>query len=65
MIRLRPVGLRGLDPRAQLPNMTHGLRCDAKLCRDARRQGVARLSIRLGFKDLDRLRICVHIQAEY
>ena len=65
MIRLRPVGLRGLDPRAQVPNIAHGLRCDAKLCCDARRQGVAHLSIRLGFKDLDRLRICVHIQAEY
>ena len=65
MIRLRPVGLRGLDPRAQVPNIAHGLRCDAKLCCDARRQGVAHLSIRLGFKDLDRLRICVHLQAEY
>ena len=65
MIRWRPVGLRGLDPRAQVPNIAHGLRCDAKPCCDARRQGVAHLSIRLGFKDLDRLRICVHIQAEY
>ena len=58
MVRLRPVGLRRLHPRAQFPNIAHGLRCDAKLCRDTRRQGVAHLSIRLGFKDLDRLSMC-------
>ena len=58
MVRLRPVGLRRLHPRAQVPNIAHGLRCDAKLCRDTRRQGVAHLSIRLGFKDLDRLSMC-------
>ena len=58
MVRLRPVGLRRRHPRAQVPNIAHGLRCDAKLCRDTRRQGVAHLSIRLGFKDLDRLSMC-------
>ena len=58
MVRLCPVGLRRLHPRAQVPNIAHGLRCDAKLCRETRRQGVAHLSIRLGFKDLDRLSMC-------
>ena len=58
MIRLRPVGLRPLDPRAQVPNIAHGLRRDAALRRDIRRQGVAHLSIRLGSKDPDRLRNC-------
>jgi hypothetical protein len=58
MIRLRPVGLRPLGPRAQVPNIAHGLRRDAALRRDIRRQGVAHLSIRLGSKDPDRLRNC-------
>ena len=60
MVRLRPVGLRRLNPRAQVPNIAHGLRFDAKLQRKLLRQlAGARPSIRFGFKDLDRLSICV------
>ena len=58
MIRLRPEGHRRLVPSAQVPNVAHGLRRDAALRRDIRRQGVAHLSIRLGSKDPDRLRNC-------
>ena len=63
MVRLCPGGPRRLGPRAQVPNIAHGLRCDAKLCSEARCQGVAHLSIRLGSKDLDRLRMGTNLDA--
>ena len=54
-IHLRPEGHSSLGPSAQVPNVTHGLRCNAELCRETRRLSATRLPICLGAIDPDRL----------
>ena len=55
MVRLRPEGPRRPGPGAQVPDIAHGLRGDAKARRETRRQRAARLSMSLCAKDFDRL----------
>ena len=62
MIRLRPEGHRRLVPSAQVPNIAHGLRCDAKC--------VATLAAKVSRTSRSALAskiwiACTHIQAEY